>query len=298
MWKIRLVMNRRAVSLSGQLAWLTLLVVMPTGLLRADTYQPLTLTMGVYQSDKATTMHKKFKPVLNYLGVYLTQRLKRPVALRLRIYKEYQEANDALVNGEIDFSRFGPASYVQAKARNPGISLLAMEQRKGKNYFYGAIIVPADSLVWQLAQLKGRRFAFGNQRSTIGRYLAQHVLIEAGVYASDLKVIDYLGRHDKVFKVVALGKYDAGALKETTVSRYNQAGEVRIIHRFKNMTKPWIARAGLAPEILSGLSNGLRLLTNATLLKELKVSGFMNATDKDYEVTREGMRLAEGFLQQ
>ena len=262
---------------------------------QATAQDSISLTLGIYQSDKATVMHRKFKPILNYLETHLTDKLNQPVKFGMRIFKGYDEANDAIVRGHVDFVRFGPASYVQAKSRNADIELIVMEKRKGKNYFYGVIIVPNKSSVQSLAQLKGKRFAFGNQHSTIGRYLSQGALVEAGIFGKDLAAFDYLGRHDKVFKVVALGKYDAGALKETSVSRYNKKNEVRIIHRFKNVTKPWIARSGLDRQVLTDLRTALLELTDAKILKELKISGFQQTTDADYEVTRKEIKMADKF---
>lgn len=240
-------------------------------------------------------MHRKFKPVLTYLHNHMTALLQKPIGLKLRIFKDYQQANDAIVHGKVDFVRFGPASYVKAKGCNAKLELIAMEERQGQHFFYGVIIVPTNSKVQTLAQLKGSRFAFGNQRSTIGRYLSQAALVEVGIQGKDLASFDYLGRHDKVFKVVALGHYEAGAVKETTVARYNQHGEVRIIHSFQNVTKPWIARAGLDGKIMHALKKSLLNLSDVTILKELKISGFLPTSDAHYEVTRQGMRLAKQF---
>ena len=75
----------------------------------------LTLSFGVYQSDKATVMYKKLTPVLEYLQEDLEKRVGRPVDIHLSIFKSYDEGIAALVNGDIDFVRFGPASYITAK---------------------------------------------------------------------------------------------------------------------------------------------------------------------------------------
>ena len=41
-----------------------------------------------------------------------------------------------------------------------------------------------------------KSFAFGNSRSTIGRYLSQNYMMSEGIYADDLIDFSYLGRHD------------------------------------------------------------------------------------------------------
>jgi len=70
---------------------------------------------------------------------------------------------------------------------------------------------------------------------------------------------------------------------------------VKILHQFNNTTKPWLARQGLDDNVKSAITAALLNLKDKTLLKELKASGFLPATDNDYEFVRQGMRLAEKF---
>jgi len=66
--------------------------------------------------------------------------------------------------------------------------------------------------------------------------------MKANVFAKDLASYDYLGRHDKVGAAVAAGKYEAGALKESTFKKQIKKGKpLRELARFPNVTKLWIA---------------------------------------------------------
>jgi len=253
------------------------------------------LTFGLYQSDKATEMHRKFKPLVDYLSEEVTRLSKSPTEFKLKIFKSYQGANDALVTGEVDFVRFGPASYILAKNKQPNIQLLAMEEKKGKTRFKGLIVVSRTSPIQTLSDLKGRSFAFGNINSTIGRYLAQSELIKVGVTSSSLSKLAFLGRHDKVFKAVELGDYDAGSLKESTFKKMNKKDELRVLHSFENVTKPWIASSKLPPKMFKALSTALIELSDPSILKKYKVSGFVAVNDNDYQYVREGIQKAKLF---
>jgi len=171
------------------------------------------LTFGVYTSDKPSSMVKKFRPLLNSLEIKLAEEIGSKVKIKMKVAKSYEEGIQDIVTGRDDISRLGPASYIEVKTQNPGVSILAMESKNGAKKFNGVICVRQDSDIKKVADLKGKRFAFGNQRSTIGRYLSQQFLIKNGIKASDLSSFDYLGRHDRVGEAVAQGKYDAGALK-------------------------------------------------------------------------------------
>lgn len=255
----------------------------------------LRLIFGVYTSEKATAMYRQFTPIIESLSETMEVQIGRPVDIEMKIYKTYDSAIDALVDGKVDFVRFGPAPYVLAKKRNPGIELLAMEGKKGKKRFQGAIVVPTSSSAKTLADLKGKRFAFGDRNSTIGRYLAQSALIKAGIDASKLSSFAFLGRHDRVVKAVEMGDFDAGAAKLSTVKKLNKKGKLRVLHVFDNVTKPWVARAKLDPGTRSELSKALLSLDDPKVLKAFKVSGFLPARDAEYALVREGMNRSAKF---
>ncbi len=275
---------------------LALLLALATGLVNTATAaETVQLSFGVYQSDKATSMYRKFLPVLEYLQDNLEQTLGVPVDIQLTIFKDYAQANDALVDGSVDFVRFGPASYILAKQRSESIQLIAMEEVKGEKRFKGLIVVRNESPIQSLPELKGRTFAFGDKASTIGRYLSQAVLIDAGIHAGDLAAHDYLDRHDKVFKAVEMGDYDAGALKEDTFHKMNRDGRLRILSTFENVTKPWIARAGLEQKTLDAIRKGLLALKDKEILKIFKASAYLPSRDDEYAFVRAGMAASEGF---
>ena len=258
--------------------------------------EPVELTFGVYSSDKATVMYKMFIPIVRHLQESTEAKLKMPVDIYIKIFRTYDEGIEALVQGEVDLVRFGPASYILAKAKNPNITLVAMESKKGQKRFQGMIFVSKNSPIKRLKDVKGKRFAFGDHNSTIGRYLAQAELVKAGIHADDLKVCEYLGRHDKVVKAVLLKDYDVGSAKESTFNKYNERDELRVIQRFDNVTKPWITREGLNPAICQAIRETLLSLTDEEILREAKISQFVEAEDVDYQIIRDGMKIAQAFF--
>ncbi len=255
------------------------------------------LTFGVYATDLPTVVYRQFLPMLEVVQTELAKSLGGAASIELRIFKTYDGALDALVRGDVDFVRFGPAPYILAKARQPQISLLAMEDNDGAKVFQGKIVVRTDSSIKTLADLRGKRFAFGDESSTIGRYLAQLQLVNAGITAKDLAAYAFLGRHDKVFTAVELGDFDAGAVKENTFDKMNTKGTLRALVTFDNVTKPWVARAKLDPAVAAGLGQVLLRLKDPALLKDVGITGFRAVSDADYDPIRRAMPAAEQFAQ-
>ena len=163
------------------------------------------LKFGRYTSDKPAAMVKQFRLMLSTLGRRLEELLGEPVKIRIDVAKDYTSGLQRLVNGDVDFARFGPASYVAVRVLDPSVDVLAMESRYGGRTFYGVICVKEDSPVQQISDLRGKRFSFGSERSTIGRHLTQKLLIDNKIISSGLKQFAYLGRHDKVAAAVVVG---------------------------------------------------------------------------------------------
>jgi len=263
----------------------------------SQAHADIKLSFGLYSSETPTTLVKQFRPIINSLEKKLSRELATDVSIKLSISKSYEDGIDSLVNGQVDFARFGPASYVSASERNQGISLLAMETKQGKKEFKGIICVHKDSPIKTVADLKGKRFAFGSEKSTIGRYLSQKYLLEHGVKASDLAAYEYLGRHDKVGYAVAKGKFDAGALKENTMKKLIKAGlPLRAIAEFNNVSKPWIARANLDEKLVAALKNALINFDDKQALSVIKFDGFSAADDNDYKKIREAIKSNPSFF--
>ncbi|MCU7921090.1 MAG: PhnD/SsuA/transferrin family substrate-binding protein [Candidatus Thiodiazotropha sp. (ex Dulcina madagascariensis)] len=276
------------------LAAVTIPLILASNPLFAD----VALTFGVYTSDKPTAMVKMFRPILNALETRLAKKLGEPVRITLQVANTYERGIDDLVSGQVDFARMGPASYILAKERNPDLQLLAMESNRGSKIFYGIICVHEQSPIEELSQLKGRTFAFGNEHSTIGRYLSQHLLVKQGLHAGDLSGYQYLDRHDKVGAAVATRRFEAGALKESTFKKLKAKGmKIRELARFPNVTKPWIASGKMGTEMVAVLRESLLGLKDPAALKSIKKDGFLPAEESDYAIIRESMQKNDTFFQ-
>jgi len=252
---------------------------------------PLALTFGVYSQDKPTTMVNRYRPVLNILENGLMGVYGGPAKIRLQVAATYKGGITNLVEGKVDFAQLGPASYTEAKKLNPGISIIAMEANNGTKAFYGIIAVRANSDIRSLSDLRGKTFAFGNRRSTIGRYLSQLYLVRHDIRSNHLKRYAYLERHDRVGRAVGNGIFDAGALKEDTFASLVERGyPLRELGRFRNLTKPWIARAGLPKDLRLQLREFLIRIKNEKAESELIRNGFVKGSDRDFDEIRAALQ--------
>ncbi len=254
------------------------------------------LVFGTYADDKPSATVRQYRPFLTFLERRMEDLLGEEVTIRLAISKDYDASINDLATGRVDFARFGPASYVHAMERNSEIKIIAMESKNGKKRFQGVIAVHRDSDIQSVKDLVGLSFAFGDELSTIGRYLSQAYLLDEGVHGSDLHGFEYLGRHDLVGEAVGAGKFSAGALKESTFKELVAKGvPIRALVSFDNVTKPWLARSGLDPKVFDAMQQIMLSSQNEEMVKRVSKNGFLAGGDEDYDFIRRAMKRSQDF---
>jgi phosphonate transport system substrate-binding protein len=256
------------------------------------------LVFGVYASDKPSAMVEQLRPTLDVVEHNLSAGLRDTVKIELKVLRDYDTGVAVLTKGDVDFARLGAVSYVEAKAEAPGIELLASELNGDVPYFHGVICVQRDGPIHEIKDLKGKTFAFGAEQSTMGRYVAQMFLTQSGITADDLKSFQYLGRHDRVATAVASGQFDAGALEETIFNKLVGEGlALRPLASYRDLTKAWVARVGLDPQVKVKLRDALIAMRDPAALSALRFDGFTGTTDADYDPTRAAIKENSRFFQ-
>lgn len=256
----------------------------------APVHAEIERVFGVYPSEKPSKMVRRFRPALDAIENFMTRDLGEKVEIKTQVLVSYNKGLKSLVTGDVDFARLGPASYVMGKHDDPDIVLLAMESERGTIAFEGVIVVRDDADITELAHLKGRTFAFGSKRSTLGRYFAQTYLADGGIHAADLGSYDYLSHHEAVGLAVGAGRYEAGALNRRKFEELKRRGvRLREIASFKNVTRAWVARSGLDSRLQTSLRAALLSIEDTEILQALGFHGFLPGRDVDFDETRRAL---------
>ena len=87
----------------------------------------VSLVFGTYSSDKPSAMVAQLRPSLDDIARSMEEILGEEVEINMKVVRSYDDGVALIVEGQVDFMRLGPASYVRAKDDNPGIEVLVME---------------------------------------------------------------------------------------------------------------------------------------------------------------------------
>lgn len=127
---------------------------------------------------------------------------------------DYAAIVSAFQRGDVSLAWFGGLTSVQARETVPGAQ--ALVQRPGDAAFHSVFIVGPGVQAQTLADLKGLTFTFGSESSTSGHVMPRYFLTQAGIDPDHNfnGPPGYSGSHDKTWKLIESGAYQAGVLNE------------------------------------------------------------------------------------
>jgi phosphonate transport system substrate-binding protein len=163
--------------------------------------------------ENPTELQRKIRPMVNYLQKALGAEVKYiPVT-------DYGAAVQALVAGQIDFAWLGGFTHVQSRNLSKVVPLTMRDVDRG---FKSVFIANTASGVNSIADIKGKKFAFGSKSSTSGHMMPRHFL-STEFKIDSARAFDgepvFSGAHDATAKIVETGRVAAGVLNSAVWKR-------------------------------------------------------------------------------
>jgi phosphonate transport system substrate-binding protein len=244
------------------------------------------LVFVVHPYDTPSRIYSRFRP----LTLYLAGVLERPI--KLVIASTYDEQMAMIVDGRADLTYIGPTPYVQARDRAP-IRILAGEAENGQAFYQSAIVARAKSPITSLADLRGKRMAFGAAISMSSTVAPTLMLAQAGVQLGDLAGHAQLDRHERVALSVLHGDFDAGGLRLDIARQYLPRG-LKIIATSPPLPPHVIACSANFPSDLETRARAALLNPDELGLRAFETLGestrFVTIDDSHYHSVRRMLR--------
>lgn len=248
-----------------------------------------TLRLSMIPTTDPGKMARDSAPLVAYLERAIGARVELTVPLN------YAAVVEALGADKVDIAFLGGFTYVQAGKRFGARPLV---QRERDQAFHSLFITRADSPIGALADLAGKRFAFGDVNSTSGHLMPAYYMRQAGVDPEVIARALYTGGHDATALAVANQKVDAGALDEAVYAKLSKdgkldAGKLKVFY-----TTPaffdyvWAARKALDPALADAFGKAMLALDpgnpqHKPVLDLLQATRYVTADDASYDKLRE-----------
>ncbi len=178
------------------------------------------LVIGGIPDQNISLLEERFDGIAEYL------QQKVGISVEYRPATSYSTLVTAFQNGDVQLSWFGGLTGVQARLATPGAE--AILQRPMDTEFESVFIVGTDVDADSLADLPGKTFTFGSESSTSGHLMPRFFLSQLGIDPESdfLGPPSYSGSHDKTWKLVEAGSFEAGALNANVWNRAVSEGQV------------------------------------------------------------------------
>ena len=167
------------------------------------------LYIGGIPDQEAATLNRRFGQVGDYLGEELGVKVEYVPSV------SYAALVTAFEKGDVHLAWFGALTGVQARAVAPGAEAIAQRPRDAE--FHSVLVARSDLDIEGLEDLKGKTFTFGSESSTSGHLMPRYFLLQAGIDPEEdfQNAPGFSGSHDKTWKLVESGTFQAGALGES-----------------------------------------------------------------------------------
>ncbi|KFB76791.1 putative selenate ABC transporter substrate-binding protein [Candidatus Accumulibacter cognatus] len=255
------------------------------------------LRVSAIPDEAPTELQRKFRP----LGEYLEKETGYKV--QFTPVSDYAAVVEGLAAKKIDLAWLGGFTFVQAKLRTGG-EAIPIVQRAEDEVFTSKFIVPANSTVTSLVELKGKTFAFGSPSSTSGHLMPRFYLLKDGIDPDkDFKNVAFSGAHDATVAFVASGKVEAGVLNASVMDKLLEKGDANARRVKVIATTPsyfdynWTVRPGLDPALRQKITQAFLKLDRADpaqreLMELQRASKFVPTTAANYDGIERAARSA------
>ncbi|MBF0250660.1 MAG: phosphate/phosphite/phosphonate ABC transporter substrate-binding protein [Alphaproteobacteria bacterium] len=252
----------------------------------AEARENAPLILAVHPYRVAAVLLNHFDP----LARYLSRALGRPV--QVDISPDYASHARRVGRGEVDISYLGPAPYIDLVREYGPVRLLSRQSDNGRPDFVGHVVVREGDGVAGLADLRGKRMAFGERESTMSHLVPRYMLLEAGINVEDLAEHVFLGSHDNVALGVLMGDFDAGAVKSEVYEKYRPRGLASLAVTPRVSNHLFVATSRVSPDLAARIRTVMLTMhedpEGLSALQDIKsgVSALVAVDDGDYDTLR------------
>ncbi|HWU43408.1 MAG TPA: phosphate/phosphite/phosphonate ABC transporter substrate-binding protein [Bdellovibrio sp.] len=150
--------------------------------------------------------------ILRTQALNLAKELQNKINIPVNIYisKNYAGLVDAMKTKKVDFAFFSSSTYVFAEQQAQAKVLL--KKVWNHPYYYSAVIVPANSKIKKLEDLKGKTMAFVDAQSSSGYLYPKVALQKKGMDDKSFKEVIFSGNHSASIELLEDKKVDAAAV--------------------------------------------------------------------------------------
>lgn len=206
-----------------------------------DSGSPINTKAKTYIAIASMTSPKETFIYYKDLIEYVSKKLGSKLYLRQK--KTYEEVNELLINGEVDFAFICSGAFADIYPTNK-VRTLVIPQIEGKNTYNSLIITNKQQNYTSFSDLRNKSFAFTDPLSNTGRFYPLKLLKDLNVKDHDFFINNiYTYGHDNSIQMVNRGIVD-GAAVHSLIFKYikkfhpDRVNNIKIVNKSEDYGMP------------------------------------------------------------
>ena len=229
-----------------------------------------------------------YQPILDYLTS------KTPYRFELKLCDDYNQAVQMLITKEVAAAFLGSYVYVKAHQEYGIIPILKPLNENFEPFSRSVLFTNISSSIFSISDLKGKRIALPSKESFSNNWLMKRVLKQYSIRIDDLARVNSFPHHQSVIQAVKKNEYDAGVTREYLVKKIMNKSIRVLLYSDPVPTSPIVASADYPEDIIRAIKKTLLEITPSNPYRAVItrgwdnefVYGFVEATDRDYDIIR------------
>lgn len=217
-------------------------------------------TFGVSADDGPSSMAQRYARVLGSFREHIQRELGEKIVFHLCLLKRFNQDEETLIRGEVDFIVLSAIDFLQAQRMAPEIQAIARANTSRE----AVIFARTNSGIERLSDLRGKSVAFPDPGEPLSVW-AKARLFDAGIRSKDLRLCTNIVDRgpetgatvissSATLELLLRGEADAGVSHRSQFERYRHLGLV-MLDRFPDTPKVLAARTGLDARFADALRN-------------------------------------------
>lgn len=236
------------------------------------------LSFGVVPQQSAEKLAKQWIPILQYISKEIGQEVRFATKSSIPLFEQ------ELSKGSYDITYMNPYHYTVFSQSNGYTAIAKAKDKK----IQGVIVVKKKSGISTIQELEGQKLAFPSPDAFAASILSQGFLAQHNINIEPV----YVRSHDSVYHNIAQGNFVAGGGIYRTLNAMQPevSDDLTVLWESQGYTPHAIAVSPhVSQEVLKRIQRAILSLdsTHPELLSPLKIKGFEQAKDSDWNDVRQ-----------
>jgi phosphonate transport system substrate-binding protein len=247
------------------------------------------LILGVFPRRNATVTYKLFKPMAGYLSEQLHREVQLVTA------KNFETFWKGVVDKKYDIVHYNQYHYLKSH-KAYGYQVILKNEEFGQDALAGSLLVRKDSGINSVADLKGKKIAFGGgPKAMIAYVVPVYLLQQAGLHKDDYEAIFARNPPNAVLSVF-YHQIDAAGAGDKVLDLNTVKSQIDVSQMEHLLTSdpiahiPWAVKPGMAASLRDNIQQAMLKLNDTEqgkrILKNAQLTGIHIATDAEYDPHR------------